>query len=282
MGILNFLPEVWSALLNGYLKKLLVYGACCNRNYEGEIKRMGDRLHIVEIGDITVSPYVRNVTTLTYQELQDTGLLLPITESKSFSFKLDDCDSVQARADLLGPATEKAAYTVKDVMDQFIAATLSAEPGITAGLGTDGTPLEINSVNVRTILLLVARKLDDAKVPRGGRWIVLPPWMVEDMVLKDSSLSTPNVDVLKEGLVTRAYGFDIYMSHNVPNTTGTKYKILAGIPWAATFAEQLAKIEAIRLQGSFADAVRGLYLYGAKVTHPEALAMAICNEAAEA
>jgi hypothetical protein len=280
--ILNFIPELWSALLNGYLKKLLVYGNCCNRIYEGQIKQMGDRVHITEIGDVTVSPYVRGTTELSYESLLDAGLLLSITESKSFAFKLDDCDKVQAAGDLIGPATEKAAYAIKDTMDQFIAATLAAEPGITAGLGTSTTPLEINSVNVRTILLLIARKLDDGKSPRAGRWIVIPPWMVEDLVKADVVAGTPNRDLLAEGFITRAYGFDVMMSHNVPNTTSTKYKILAGTPFAATFAQQLQQLEALRLEGSFSDALRGLFLYGARATHPEALAMAICNEAAEA
>lgn len=279
--ILNFIPELWSALLNGYLKKLLVYGNCVNRNYEGVIKAQGDRVHITEISDVTVSPYQRGVTVLSYEQLLDAGLILAITESKSFSFKLDDADKVQAAGNLIGPATEKAAYAVKDTMDQFIAATLAAEPGITAGLGTTTTPLEVNSQAVRELLLLVARKLDDSKVPRVGRWIVIPPWMLQDLVDSDASLSTPNVELLKEGFVTRAYGFDIMLSHNVPNTTGTKYKILAGTQFCGTFAEQLSSIEAIRLEGSFSDAVRGLYLYGAKVTHPDALAMAVCNEAAE-
>ena len=167
-------------------------------------------------------------------------------------------------------------------MDQFIAGILAAEPGIVTDLGDDTTPIEINSANIRTYLLMISRKLDDEKVPREGRWIVLPPWAVEDMVLKDSALSTPNIELLKEGFITRAYGFSVMMSQNVPNTTSTKYKILAGINFAATFAEQLAMIEAIRLEGSFSDAVRGLFLFGCKVCHPEALAMGTFNEAAEA
>ncbi len=280
--ILNFIPELWSALLSGYLKKLLVYGACVNRSYQGEIKKLGDRVHITEIGDVTIDDYERGVTTLSYESLLDAGLILAIDQSKSFAFKLDDCDKVQAAGQLLGPAAEKASYSVKDVMDAFIGLTLAAEPGITAGLGDDTTPIEINSANVRTYLLLIARMMDDAKVPRAGRWVVIPPFMLEDMILKDSSLSTPNVDVLREGFITRAYGFNIMMSQNVPNTASAKYKILAGTTFCGTFAEQLAQIEAIRLEGSFSDAVRGLYLYGAKVCHPEALACLTANEAAEA
>ena len=279
--ILNFIPELWSALLSGYLKKSLVYGSVVNRNYEGIIKEQGDRVHITEISDVTINSYVRGSTTLTYESLLDAGSILAISESKSFSFRLDDCDKVQAAGVLIGPATEKASYAVKDVMDIFIANTLIAEPGITANLGDDTTPLEVNSSNIRSTLLLISRMLDDAKVPRAGRWIVLPPWAIQDMVQADVNVGTPNVDLLRDGLIVKAYGFSVMMSQNCPNTAGAKFKVLAGTEFAATFAEQLNKIEAIRLEGSFSDAVRGLYLFGCKVIHPESLAMAVCNEAAE-
>jgi hypothetical protein len=41
--------------------------------------------------------------------------------------------------------------------------------------------------------------------------------------------------------------------------------MIAGHPSAWTYAEQITNLEGLRLEGSFADAVRGLHLYGAKV-----------------
>jgi len=43
---------------------------------------------------------------------------------------------------------------------------------------------------------------------------------------------------------------------------------------AITFADQIVKTEALRLQTTFADAVRALHVYGGKVVRPEALAVA--------
>lgn len=37
-----------------------------------------------------------------------------------------------------------------------------------------------------------------------------------------------NQAVLQGGLVGEAAGFQIHLSNNVPNTSGTKYKIIAG------------------------------------------------------
>jgi hypothetical protein len=43
---------------------------------------------------------------------------------------------------------------------------------------------------------------------------------------------------------------------------------------AITYGEQIAETEALRLQTTFADGVRGLHVYGAKVVRPDCLALA--------
>jgi hypothetical protein len=65
----------------------------------------------------------------------------------------------------------------------------------------------------------------------------------------------------------------LLVSNNVP-ATGTPtddYHITAGVEQAIGYAEQIVNVEGLRLEGSFADGVRGLHLYGAKVLQPEML-----------
>lgn len=49
---------------------------------------------------------------------------------------------------------------------------------------------------------------------------------------------------------------------------------VAGSSIATSYAEQIAKVEAFRPQKRFADALKGLHLYGSKVVRPEALVVA--------
>jgi len=49
---------------------------------------------------------------------------------------------------------------------------------------------------------------------------------------------------------------------------------IAGSSLATTYAEQINKVEAFRPEKRFADALKGLHLYGAKVVRPEALVVA--------
>jgi len=281
MSVQNFIPTLWSTLLNAELRKRLVYASCCNTNYQGEITKQGDTVVINDIGDITISNYVKNTTELSYERLEDASQNLLIEQARSFSFAVDDVDTVQSSAELLKPAIDRAVYNLADDIDQYVSGMYS-DAGIITNLGTDITPIEINSSNVNTYFVKIARMLDDNKVPREGRFIVIPPWMLEDLILADIVKSTDNVSTLENGFITRYAGFDVKLSNNVPNTASAKYKIIAGSTVAATFAQQLKKVEAIRLEKSFSDGIRGLSLHGYKVSVPAALACLTANEAAEA
>ena len=74
-----------------------------------------------------------------------------------------------------------------------------------------------------------------------------------------------NRAVLENAIVGQAAGFNVFVSNNVVNTSGAKYKILFGHAAAWTMAMQIEKIEAFRMEKRFADAVKGLNVYGAKV-----------------
>lgn len=56
--------------------------------------------------------------------------------------------------------------------------------------------------------------------------------------------------------------------------SGGGFYAIAGSNIATSYAEQISKVEAFRPEKRFADALKGLHLYGAKVVRPEALVIA--------
>lgn len=290
-GLDNFIPQLWSANILSALDKIQVFAPLCNRNYEGEIAGLGDRVKINQIAAINVNDYTKNSTTLTYQDLASTALWLDIDQCKYFAFSVDDVDKAQMNVDVMTEATRKAAYAIKDAEDSFIAG-LYTQAGVTSSLGTSGTPLTItakatagSNISVIELFALVTQKMDEANAPSDGRWIVISPWLKEKLVMASVfTISTTNQDVMANGKVVRALGFDIYVSNNLTKTTSTTVnRVMAGagnIP--ISFADQLNKTEAIVREGRFANAVRGLHVYGAKVVQPDALACATVSYAAEA
>jgi len=59
--------------------------------------------------------------------------------------------------------------------------------------------------------------------------------------------------------------------------TGYEHKCLARTKRAIAFAEQLSEIDAYRPELRFADAVKGLHLYGAKVVYPNEMVLLDLN-----
>ena len=65
----------------------------------------------------------------------------------------------------------------------------------------------------------------------------------------------------------------------MPESAGS-YSVIAGTNAAGSFAEQLVELEAYRLEKNFSDGLKGLHVYGAKVTQPDGLAVLKCTKAA--
>lgn len=285
MAISNFVAEFWASLVLDFAQKNLVYAqpGIVNRNWEGAISQRGDKVHIIGLGDVTIIDYVDGTDMADATAPDDSETLLEITEDKAFRFLVTDKQSKQAAGDFLGPLMRKAGYRMKDTMDQFVA-SLYTDAGST--IGTDASPKVPNatagdSSNVFNLLADMGKELSDNSVPTDGRWVIIPPVM-EALVIKELHVSGASAPGTAEGAalngrIGRLAGFDIYVSQNVPNTAGTKYKVLAGTSEAITFADQLGMTESIRHPKQFANIVRGHNLYGAKVVQPDYLVCMTCN-----
>lgn len=282
MSVTSFIPELWAARLLENLNKEMIYANLLNRDYEGEIKNLGDTVHINSLGAVTTKTYTRNSDIDAPEELTTTDQTLEINQGNYFNMAIDDVDAIQAAGDMMDTAMREAAYSLSDKADQYIAGLLKAG---TAGkafetvIGNDTTPIQVTKDNAYEILINLKTALDKANAHKQGRWVVMPP-EYEGFMLLDPRFAyntqTSNTR-LENGAVARAAGFDIYISNNVPNETGKKNKVIASYRGAATYAEQILKTEAYRPEKRFADAVKGLHVFGAKVTRPGAVAVATVN-----
>lgn len=263
------------------LEKSHIYGsaAVVNRDYEGEIREKGDSVKIQSIGDVSIKDYTKNTNIDGPEELNDGSMMLNITEGKYFNFAVDDVDKVQMNVAVLAKALNRAGYNLRDRVDQFIAANHSLVPSANL-LGSDGSPIIPTSTTAYEKLVDMGVLLDNANVPSEERFAVVPSWF-HALLLKDArfvSAGTAKTDeVLRNGKVGQAAGFDIYKSNNVPNTASTLYKVIAGHPMAYSFAEQIVKVEAYRPELRFSDAVKGLHVYGGKLVRPTCWAVGTFN-----
>jgi hypothetical protein len=227
---------------------------------------------------------------------------LNIDKGKYFQVVIDDVDSVQADVKLMDIFTNDASQQMKiaidgDVLGSVYADAATANKGATAGaisgdinLGATGAPRQVTSSNVLDMLLDMGQVLDEQNVPEDGRWAVIPAWMaglIKRSDLKQAYLTGDSVTPLRNGKIGMIDRFTVYVSNNLTTAndlgadsasggTGSNadykaWRILAGTRDAISFASQITNVETLRAQTTFGNIMRGLNVYGYKVTKPEAL-----------
>lgn len=284
----NFIPEFWSKQLEELLFTNAVMLQCVNRNYEGQIKEAGDTVNILTPGEISVSSL--HGGNINYDQVAPDKKQLVIDQKKFFAFRIDDVATAQSGVDLMQAHLRNAKKSIEIDQDSYLIGlhTEADEQNIIAASdsATAVTPENVYAqfVELAKVLKnsnaigLTAGKTTENGTPTNAKtvpWVVINP-DVEAVLLQceqfTSSFQTAD-KTLREGAIGRISGMDVLVSTNLKADANGSIPIIAGTNAAITFASQVAKIEKIRDVNTFSDLIRGLYLYGAKVVQPKALAV---------
>ena len=282
MSVDRFVPSLWAATLLENLNDAHVAVNLCNRNYEGDISQSGDTVRITSIGRVTIDNYVKNSTSISPETLDDSQQVLTIDQAKYFAFQVDDVDARQVRDDgaLMDVAMRDAAWGLGDAADTSVLAAMQSQGATGNALGalTIGT----GNVDAYENIVDLAVKLDENNVPRSGRWCIIPPWY-HGWLQKNANFvsygTQANREDLENGIIGAAAGMRIVVSNNLPSASTGRNYVIAGHEMGVTYAEQINSVEAYRQESAFSDAVKGLHLYGYKITRPYVLANADCISA---
>ncbi len=268
MAITNFISTVWSENLYRALDKQYIAVAHCNREYEGDIREKGSTVRICGVGAVTVSDYIKNSNMSNPQVLTDTARSLVIDRAKYFNFQIDDVDRAQSSPQLMDLAMRNAANALANEADSYIFGLYE--------LATETITQENTTADNIIGLMIDARtKLfkNNVSDPEDIVFEVTPE--VAGLILKAKvNLNADGGAVLENGCIGSIGGCKIYVSNNIyreETDTGFNHKCFARTKRAIAYAEQLSEIDAYRPELRFADAVKGLHLYGAKIIHPNEL-----------
>lgn len=262
MAIVNFISTVWSENLLKQLDKKYIGVLNCNRDYEGDIKEQGSVVKICGVGDVTVSDYTKDTDMSAPETLSDTVSLLRINQAKYFNFQIDDVDRAQANPKLMDEAMKTAAAALANAADAYVyslyseATTTLADDAITA----DGIVNHIIDIKTR---MMKANVMDADDIV-----IEVSPEIAALLLKAKIDLGSDNYDSLESGLLGKIAGCKIFVSNNVVIDEDGYHQCIARTKRAVAFAEQISEVEAYRPEKRFADAVKGLHLYGAKVVYP--------------
>ena len=235
MAITNFIPTVWSETLYRELEKEYIGVKNCSREFEGDIKNMGDTVRILGVNPISVFNYTKNTDIETLTEVSDNSRTLTIDKAKAFNFIIDDIALAQAAPNLMQEAMRVAASALSNEADKYI---YSLYTGI-----TDSNTIQeagLKSSDMLDFLLAAQEKMLERNVPGNEEIILEVSPAVASRILKAKILTgTSNEQSLDKGCIGTFLGFKIYVSTNVQRSTenGTTYfqcfaRTKRAIPWS--------------------------------------------------
>ena len=261
MAINNFIPTVWSENLYTELDRQYIGVKHCNREFEGDIRGCGSTVKICGVGAINVGDYTKDTDLSAPQTLDDNGRELLIDRAKCFNFQIDDIDRAQSSPKLMSAAMKVAASALANEADKYIY-SLYGEAGESVVNGAVTASNLLDSFIEARKLLYVNNVTDSSDVV-----FEVSPEIAAMIIKAKLAVATDNTDVLENGCLGSIAGCKIYVSNNIV-VEGGAHKCIARTGRAIAFAEQLSEIDAYRPEKRFADAVKGLHLYGAKVVYP--------------
>jgi hypothetical protein len=279
-----FVPEVYSRQIIEKIAPLNVGMNFANMNYQGEIARKGDAVHVITPSAVTVAEY-SNGTPISSQSLTPTDETLVINRGDYFSFDLEDVDALQSPHDIIGIQAQEAARGLARAADTLIFSAHGSAHANNKITGDSGAAIDITSDTASTavyeLLVKAATNLNNWDLPQDRRWVVVSPYVHSLLLLstkyfvRASDLGDAVVSTARfagatarntPGFMGVIAGFDVYMSNNLPVSSTNKY-VLYGQdrPFSYAAAIPTGKISMVELEDSFAVRVKGLLLHGVKV-----------------
>ncbi|MBO4277495.1 MAG: hypothetical protein J5925_03745 [Clostridia bacterium] len=262
MANYNSIEKVISAEILRTNEDNLLANKICNTEFVGDIKNKGDSVVFVGLSDPTVYDYTG---TVTYEDIDDAATQLLVDQDKAFSFKIKDIEALRSSIGLQDSQTKRASYLLKNEVDAYVF-------GLYGDAGTTMSAVSVTPSNVLSTIASMKQTLEEANVPDGKTWIVVPPFVKTKLMLAGIKFQINN-GVNGTGAVafTDELGCDIFVSNQLAESGGNTM-MLAGSYSSVAYAEQVLETQVIdRLENSFDKAVRGRLVFGAKVIRPAEL-----------
>ena len=252
MAVTNFIPTIWEARLLEKFHERSVAELITT----APTKIEGNKIIFNKVSDIALNDYEG---TVNFEDLTTSKVELPMDVKKYWAFKVDDVDAVQSAGELIDPHVEEAGYGLQEATDKFV---------LTEALKTSNTVVKGGTDKAYDLIVKANTALNKKKVPKAERFAVINSEVLEELNL--DARFTANYTILENGIIEGANINVTQLVFSEELNEGT-FAIVVLHKSAIGYAKQLEETEAMRLQNSFADGVRGLQVDGVKTLREEAI-----------
>jgi hypothetical protein len=216
-----FDPQAWAAEMQKTYFKENVARAFVNESLATELTA-GTRINRPYRKTLVGTDYTKGTSISSWNALGGTNEYLDVDQIKIVPSYVDDLDQLHNKWDMAMAAASDSQRALNNLIDQKILSRYSdAYSAITAqDLGGSGTgAYAVGSSNIKNLFTVADRQLNLYNRGLNNRFAVIGPRLLEQIKLDVSNRETAFGDkVYDNGLVGPRFGFDVYLSNNVPFT----------------------------------------------------------------
>jgi hypothetical protein len=214
-----FDPQAWAAEMQKTYFKENVARAFVNESLASELTA-GTRINRPYRKTLVGTDYTKGTSISSWNALGGTNEYLDVDQIKIVPSYVDDLDQLHNKWDMAMFAAADSQRALNNLIDQKILSRYSdAATYISAqDLGGSGTgAYAVGSSNIKNLFTVADRNLNLYNRGLNNRFAVIGPRLLEQIKLDVSNRETAFGDkVYDNGLVGPRFGFDIYLSNNVP------------------------------------------------------------------
>ena len=268
--VTNFQQTIWSKSILRSLEKITSLRNHCNFQYEKDSKNAKE-VKILSVNRPTIRTYVPG-TAITRESATDSSQLLQLNQYRYFNFEVEDIVKAQSVPGLMEALTDEAGKGLALEGDKYVAEVVKTEvEGDDSEVAVSASVIALTNSNAMASVEdgFAALYANDCKVS-DTFYLELAPKVFTTYRQQLTELSTNNPEILKKGAVGKINNAYVCIENCLPEATdgGAIYNILR-TDKAIAFAEQIEKVEHYRPEDAFTDAVKGLYVFGAKIIRPK-------------
>lgn len=266
--VTNFQQTIWSKSILRSLEKITSLRNHCNFQYEKESKNAKE-VKILSVNRPTIRTYVPG-TPIQREGATDSSQTLMLNQYRYFNFEVEDIVKAQSVPGLMEALTDEAGKGLALEGDKYVAAIVKADVESEAPtVSVSPTVIALTNKNAMESVEAGFATLyaNDCKVS-DTFYLELAPTVFTTYRQQLTELSTNNPEILKKGAVGKINNAFVCIENCLPEGEGAHYNILR-TDKAIAFAEQIDKVEKYRPEDAFTDAVKGLYVFGAKIIRPK-------------
>lgn len=271
----QFQQTIWSKSILRSLRTITSLRNHCDFKYEADSKNAKE-VKILSVNRPSINRYVSG-TPLQRESIKDTSQMLKIDQAFYFNFEVEDIDKAQSVPGLMEATTDEAAIGLSEEGDKYVAEIVKDAVANGVDVGEEAPVQIAQSASVITLTNsnamasvedgFAALYTNNCKVS-DTFYLEVAPKVFTTYRQQLTELSTNNPEILKKGAVGKINNAFVCIENLLPQVEGAYYNILRTSK-AIAFVEQIDSVEAYRPQDAFTDAIKGLYVFGAKIVRPK-------------